>query len=91
MKMYFYGGEGRHFPGGVNYLISNDHSIYAEVAVPEGASEDYGYLDMKGAILHELEKKGIALDIEWPYEEDLPEVADPDCEVFVDIDWWEVE
>lgn len=92
MKMNFYGGEGRHFPGGVNYLISEDHAIYAEVAVPEGASEDYGYVTMQKAILAALKKKEVSIDIEWPYDEgEYPGDANADCEVFLDIDWWEVE
>ena len=51
-KVDFFQGEGRHFPGFVNYLLSQDGgSIYAEIAVPDDASEDYGYLAMKKAIL----------------------------------------
>lgn len=93
MKMIFEGGEGRYFSyEGVNYLISDDHvdgepSIYAEVFVPDGASDEYGYLTMKDAILSKVPAE-IAKSLTWFYrdDEDLPEDAHAKCDVFLDID-----
>ena len=92
--MMFWGGEGSFFPGAVNYMISDDHSIYAEVAVPEDASEDYGYITMQKAILAALEKRNITIDIDWCFgegEDGFPEDAAADCDVYVDIDEWEID
>ena len=89
-EMQFFGGEGRVFKGGVNYLISDDKTIYAECAVPEQATDDYGYLTMKKAIIRAMESEGLDADeIEWFYDDDryLEEDADADCEVYVDIDF----
>lgn len=50
MRISFEAGEGKHVNGGVNFMRSTDGQVYAEIAVPDGASEDYGYLGMKDAI-----------------------------------------
>ena len=50
MKITFEAGEGKHVSGGVNFMKSADGRIYAEIAVPDGASDDFGYLTMKNAI-----------------------------------------
>lgn len=88
MEMQFFGGEGRRFKS-VNYMICKDGdvSIYAEVEVPENASEDYGYLTMKDEIIRRL-PEDVAKSIEWFYDDDsrLEEDAKADCDVFVDID-----
>ena len=91
MKIEFFGGEGRQYAD-VNYLISSDHvdgepSIYAEVSIPYGASDEYGYLTMKQAIISKISKE-TAQSLEWFYDdsEDLPDDADAACDVFVDID-----
>ena len=88
MEMQFLGGEGRRFKS-VNYMICKDGdvSIYAEVEVPENASEDYGYLTMKDEILRRL-PEDVANSIVWFYDDDscLEEDAKADCDVFVDID-----
>lgn len=84
MRMIFEAGSGRHFQGGVNYLISEDRRIYAECAVPDGASEDYGYLTMKQAIL----AAGVS-GLVFPYdgqESWLDADAAADCEVYTDIE-----
>lgn len=88
-EIQFFSGEGRYFTGGVNYLISDDKTIYAECAVPEGATDDYGYLTMKKGIINTLGLRGVGTDdIEWFYDDDryLEEDADAECEVFLDID-----
>lgn len=81
----FFAGEGNHFSGSVNYLRSTDGSIYAEIQVPEEASEDYGYLTMKKAIMNRLP----GADIEWWYsqasEANLEADADVNAEVWTDI------
>lgn len=82
----FMAGEGRHFHGGVNYLISDDRKIYAECQVQEGCSEDYGYLTMKKAI---QDKTGGAVGYTFWYdgqEEHLEADASAECEVYVEID-----
>lgn len=85
MEINYYYGQGRHFDV-ASYLISKDHSIYAECAVPEGASEDYGYLTMKKAIIAEMEKRGMDTSIiDWPCNDELLEDDAADGEAFVDI------
>lgn len=88
-EMHFLGGDGRHFIGGVNYIISDDKTIYSECPVPPGASEEYGYLTMKNAIIREMQARGLSANaLEWFYDDDskLDPDASADCEVFVDID-----
>ena len=90
MKLQFFAGEGREF-GSVNYVIgkSPEIDIYGEIEVHEGASEDYGFLAIKGAILMALEKMGKEPELSWPYEgqEDcLAADASVDAPVYVDID-----
>lgn len=91
MMIQFFGGEGRCYKW-VNYLIGEDRekeiSVYAEVEVPEGASDDYGYLTMKKAIIQCLPAE-VLEQIEWLYDNDeyLPEDASADCDVFVDCDF----
>lgn len=88
MEMQFFGGEGRRFKS-VNYMICKDGdvSIYAEVEVPENASEDYGYLTMKDEIIRRL-PEDVAKSIVWFYDNDdcLEDDARAGCDVFVDID-----
>lgn len=88
MEMQFFGGEGRRFKS-VNYMICKDGdvSIYAEVEVPENASEDYGYLTMKDEIIRRL-PEDVANSIVWFYDNDdcLEDDARAGCDVFVDID-----
>lgn len=90
MKLQFFAGEGKHF-GSVNYIIgeSQEIDIYGEIEVPEGASEDYGFLAIKGAILKALEKMGKEPELSWPYEgqEDcLAADASAKAPVYVEID-----
>ena len=84
-QMEFYAaGSGRHFPGGVNYLISDDYTVYVECPVPDGAKEDYGYLRLKKAI-----PENVAKDLTFPYDEwedRLSEDADKATEVYVEIE-----
>ena len=49
MIISFEAGQGKHFPGWVNFMKSDDGSVYAEVSVPDGASDDFGYLTLKDA------------------------------------------
>lgn len=91
MMIQFFGGEGRCYKS-VNYLIGEDRekeiSVYAEVEVPEGASDDYGYLTMKKAIIQCLPAE-VLEQIEWFYDNDeyLPEDASADCDVYLDCDY----
>ena len=85
MKITFEAGEGRNFHGGVNYMIAEDGSIYAECKVPEGASEDYGYMTMKNAIMKQADAE--SLEFWYDGQEDLLEAdASADCEVYTEID-----
>ena len=67
----FEAGEGRDVHGGVNFMLCRASAIekvtgdlpelnlYAEVKVPEGAAEDYGYLVLKQDILRQASVQGI--------------------------------
>ena len=50
MNVKFEAGEGREVNGGVNYMLTADGTVYAEVPVDDGAAEDYGYMALKKAI-----------------------------------------
>lgn len=87
MNIIFEAGTGRHFPGGVNYLLSIDGKLYAECPVPDGASDDYGYLTMKNALLSAY--KGDPDILVWWYdgqENLLAPDASADCEVYVEVE-----
>lgn len=91
MKAQFEAGEGRQFNGTVNYIWYREdgYSLYAEIQVPEGASDDYGYLTLKQAILKALEEKGISTDIEFWYdgqEQFLDPDAAADGDVFCEVE-----
>lgn len=65
--------------------------IVAYCPVPDDASEMYGYLTLKRAIIADLEAHGYSADTaQWHWqadESDLPEDAAADCEVTLDIDY----
>ena len=84
-KVQFEAGTGRHFDG-VNLLIGE--GIYAEIEVPEGASEDYGYLTMKKALVRKLTEKGMEVPELWydGQEQYLEADADVDAEVYIEIE-----
>lgn len=42
--------------------------ITATVEVPEGASEDFGYITMKKAILEEIAARELNIDATFPYD-----------------------
>ena len=91
MRIQFEAGNGIHFPGSVNYLISDDKSLYAECPVPEGASDDYGYLTMKAALIDAVKAAGgdpDGLEFWYDGQENLlaPDAA-ADCEVYTDTDF----
>ena len=64
--------------------------ITASVTVPEGASEDYGYLTMKSAIMMELDMREIDteyIDFQYDGQEDsLADDADAEADVLLDIE-----
>lgn len=93
IEIQFESGEGIHFRGGVNLLTTrqgNTIKIYAECKVPDDASDDYGYLTMKKAVLAEMSKRGLATDnfVFWydGQENFLEPDADVECEVYVYIE-----
>lgn len=80
-RMQFESGDGRHFAGSVNFIFGC--GIYAEVAVPEEATEDFGYLTMKKAVMERFPE----LKAVWQYdgqEQYLAADADADAEVYID-------
>lgn len=86
MKIQFEAGEGRNFSGAANYLISEDGSIYAECLVPEGASEDYGYLTMKQAILDSYTGRDSLIFWYDGQEQHLNPDASAKTKVYLDIE-----
>lgn len=69
MTINFEAGEGRDITGGVNYMICLDNpDLYAEIAVPEGASEDYGYFALKQMIMNKAQELGIDSHLEFWYD-----------------------
>lgn len=91
IKLSFECGEGRHFSAGVNYLVGEgvSVSIYAEVQVPDGASDDYGYLAMKEAILREIAENGVSVKIDFPYDGKeqylAPDASEGEDDVYTDV------
>ena len=90
MKIQFEAGNGTHFSGSVNFLTNEDRSLYAECQVPEGASDDYGYITLKNAMIDAVMTAGGDPDeLEFWYDgqENLlaPDATAP-CEVYVEID-----
>lgn len=90
MKIQFEAGNGIHFTGSVNCLISEDRSLYAECQVPEGASDDYGYLTLKAALIDAVKAAGgdpAELVFWYDGQEQFlnPDAAAP-CEVYTEID-----
>lgn len=89
IKIQFEAGTGRHFQGGVNYLIALDSPIYVECPVPDGASDDYGYLTMKKALLTAIVAAGMdANGFEFQYdnqEQYLAPDANAKCDVHIEI------
>ena len=53
-------GDGCEYNGGVNYMLSEDGNLYAEVLLPdEEVKEDYGYMALKDAILKIAKENGV--------------------------------
>ena len=86
MKISFEAGEGRNFQGAVNYMKSKDGTVYAEVAVPDGASDDYGYLTMKQAILKQYTGKDTLSFWYDGQEQNLEPDASADAKVYLEIE-----
>lgn len=91
MFMQFECGEGQHFYGGVNFItnVNGNCKVYAEVSLPDGVSEDYGYLTMKNAILEALKDVGFCDPVVFQYdfcEQALAMDALADTDVYLDID-----
>ena len=87
MKVTFEAGTGLHYEDCVNFMLTADRKVYAEVAVPEDASEDYGYMAMKNAI---AEAYAGTEPLEFWYdgqEDKLSSDASADCEVYVESEW----
>ena len=62
LKINFEAGESRDGKG-INFMVClSDPDLYAEIAVPENGSEDYGYTNLKNDILRIATEKGISAD-----------------------------
>lgn len=91
LPIQFEAGNGRHFSGNVNFLISKNHSLYAECPVPDGASDDYGYVTMLTALVEAYKNVGgDPGNIEPWYtthdERNLNADAWADCEVYTEVE-----
>lgn len=77
-----------------NTLLTVDGAIRATCPVPAGASDDYGYLTLKAAILNDLKAHHIPTDdLEFWYdgqEDNLEPDASATCSVSLDIDYDEM-
>lgn len=85
VSVTFEAGEGRIIDEGVNFMMTEDGTVYAECKVPEGAKEDYGYMALKAAV--QKAHGGVFGVLEFPYdgqEEHLSEDAHADCGVEVE-------
>ncbi len=86
-RIQFEAGISRHSNDGVNFLMGeiDGFVLYAECIVPEGASDDYGYLDLKDDILRQAIEEGIdtrQLDFWYDGQEStLADDARANCEV----------
>jgi hypothetical protein len=60
VRVQFMAGESRYGANGVNYMIGqiDDVELYAEIAVPDDADEDYGYDDLLADIKHKANAIG---------------------------------
>ena len=91
-KIQFESGTGIYFNAGVNYMTgeNDDVSIYAEIAVPENTTEDFGYVTMKNAIITAADKAGIDISgfTFWydGQEQHLAPDASAKASVYVEID-----
>ena len=87
IKLSLEAGTSRHGDHGVNYLLGCDgtHTLYAETPVPDGCSDDYGYMALKADILKQAEERGLPADsLSFWYdgqEDMLEEDARADCEI----------
>lgn len=87
MKIQFESGESRHGDYGVNFLIGNGGELYAECRVPEGASDDYGYLALKADIIHQADQLGISEPLEFWYDGQEMHLA-PDAAAEAEVLRW---
>lgn len=62
--------------------------IIAKVKVPDGASEDYGYLALKREVLFELDIRELDIEVSFPYdgqEQHLDPDANDGTEIEIDV------
>lgn len=68
--------------------LDDGFRITATVEVPDGASEDYGYITMKNAIVNEITARELAIDAVFQYdgqEQFLADDAKADAVVEIDV------
>ena len=94
IRVQFEAGTSRSGDYGVNYLItapSEDIDLYAEIRVPDGASDDFGYLALKQEILQQAEEAGVDPDrlaFQYDGQEDM---LHPDADGTVRGPWYAVQ
>lgn len=69
MKINFEAGTSRHGNESVNFMIClDDPRLYAEIIVPDGASEDFGYFPLRAEIIRQAQENGITSPLEFWYD-----------------------
>lgn len=88
----FEAGTSRHDGSGVNFLVCKDSAcpvtLYAEITVPEDASEDYGYLTLKAAILEQAAAAGIPAEKLSFWYDDQEQYLAPDASATGTVRAW---
>lgn len=91
-NVQFEAGTSRHDGSGVNLLVCKDSAcpvtLYAEITVPEDASEDYGYLTLKAAILEQAAAAGIPAEKLSFWYDDQEQYLAPDASATGDVRAW---
>ena len=94
IRIQFEAGTSREGDYGVNYLISvpsSGEDLYAEIRVPDGASDDYGYLVLKQEIIRQAAEAGIPADrLAFQYDGQEDKLA-PDADGTVRGLWYAVQ
>ena len=94
IRISFEAGTARYGNHGVNYMISDpnakmDPPLYAEIKVPEDASEDYGYFTLKDAIIAQADARGIyEFELSFWYSAEDEENLEDDAHASGEIGTW---
>lgn len=91
IKIQFAAGTSRHGDYGVNYLIEVPFTLglYAEIPVPDGASDDYGYFTLKQEILRQAAAHSITpAEIDFWYDAASEAHLEPDASADAPVSGW---